>query len=231
MKLIGILGGMGPEASAYFNKLIIDICQKDYNCIQDSDFPGRIIYDVPVKGLDETGIVDDENVLNSLKKGIEILEKDNVDFIVIDCNTVHYYIDKLREFSKKPIISIIESVLEESKKEQYKVLGIVGTRTTVNKAIYDKVFNKYKIRIMHPTEEEENIITSTILNVMGNKYNQNDVKNLNKIINRMKDNGAEAVIIGCTELSIITENNKFNVPLIDSMGVLARASVRYAMCD
>ena len=225
MKTIGILGGMGPRATADFNQRIISICQEKYKAKKDSDFPPIIIYEVPLKGFDETGIKDSKKVLNSLKKGIRTLEEGKVDFIVIDCNTVHLYIDELRKITKKPIISILEEVYKKTKK--YKILGLLASQTTVNKQIYEKVFKNKKI--IHPNKEQEKIITSTILNVMAGENSKKDYEKLKKIIQFFIEKEAQAIIIGCTELSIPLRNKKFKIPLIDSTECLANVAIEKSL--
>lgn len=226
MKTIGVLGGLGPEATADFNQRLISICQKKYESVQDYEFPPIIIYEVPIKDFDEKGIENSVKVFNALKKGIKLLEKDKVSFIVIDCNTVHCYINKLRKITKIPIVSIIEEIFKKVK-GKYKTVGILGSQTTIDKKIYDKVFNK--IRIIYPTKQQEKIITSVILNVMGGKINKKEVSNLKKIIDNMKKKGAKAIIIGCTELSIPVRNHEFKIPIFDSTEILANVAIKKAL--
>src|SRR3989338_6835870 len=123
MKTIGVLGGMGPEASATFYNMIINICHKKYNAQQDTDYPPMIIYSLPLEGFDETGIVDQEKVLRQLIKGIKVLESSGSDFIVIACNTVHCFIDELRKNVKIPILSIIEETSNKLKLDKINIMG------------------------------------------------------------------------------------------------------------
>jgi aspartate racemase len=227
MKTIGILGGMGPKATVFFDQRLVSICQEKYCAKEDCEFPPSIIYNVPLKGITEKGIVD-TTVLSNLKKGINILGKDKVDFIVIDCNTVHYYIDQLRKTANVPIISIIEEVLKQVKKKKYKTIGIVGSQTTLNKGIYDKVFSAAKLNLIHPTAKQEATITAIIFNVMCGKNNRADVSKLKRIAQSMNKKGADAVIIGCTELSVVAFEEDFSIPCLDSSEILAEAAIKYS---
>jgi len=231
MKTIGILGGLGPESTADFNQRLVSICQNKYKAVEDYEFPPIIIHEVPIKSFDEKGIENSIKVFNALKKGIKRLEESKVSFIVIDCNTVHCYIDRLRKLTKLPIISIIEEVLKEVKKKKYKLVGLLGSQTTIDKGVYDKVFSKAKIDIIHPKEKEKKIITSVIFRVMGGKNNKTDIAKLRKIIQNMRKRGAEAIIIGCTELSIPLRDQKFEIPILDSTEILANATIQYAMMN
>ncbi|MEI6597728.1 MAG: hypothetical protein WCL22_01665 [bacterium] len=83
MKTIGILGGMGPAASANFYQRIVEIAQHDFGAVQDTDFPPMFLYNLPLSGFDETGFVDAEEVKKQLISGVKKLEAIGSDFIVI----------------------------------------------------------------------------------------------------------------------------------------------------
>ena len=228
MKTIGILGGLGPAATAYFNDRIVRICQVKYNAVQDYDFPPTIIYDVPVRSFDEKGIEDNVKVLRGLRKGLKTLEKDNVDFIVVDCNSVHLFIDKLRSSTELPITSIIEEVIKEIKKKRFTKIGLLGSQTTIDRNIYEHVLKNEKIKIIKPTKTQEKIITSVILKVMGGKNNKNDILKLRQITDNMVEKGAQSIIIGCTELSIPFARKRIGVPILDSSEILANEAIKLA---
>jgi len=225
MKTIGIIGGLGPRATSEFHNLLISICEKKYNAIQDSDYPPIIIYEVPIKGFDQKGIDNNKKVLEALKKGITTLENANVDFIVIDCNTVHLFIDALRKSTKIPILSIMEEIVKIVKLK-YKKVGLLGSQTTIEKGLYDKYLTE--IEIIHPTAVQEEKITKIILKVMGGTNTKDEKNEIQSIIREMKSKGAEAIIIGCTELSIVVKHELFDIPIIDSSEVLANKTVDYA---
>ncbi len=228
MKTIGILGGLGPSTTAYLNNKLVEISQKKYGAVEDYDFNPMIFYEVPIKTFDEYGIEDKKAFLSALKKGVKILEMDGSDFIIIDCNTAHYFIDDLRKSVKVPILSIIEEVLKYCENKKYNTLGVIGTQSTVETCIYDKVFSKCKKTIIHPTKEDEDKAVKMILDVMGGKNNNNDIKTMKSISNNFKKKGADAMILGCTELSNIVEGNKFSLPVIDTTDIIAKAALKYA---
>ncbi len=115
-KTIGILGGMGPGASANLYQTIISIAQKKYGAEQDYDFPPMVIYSLPLIGFDETGITEPESVKKQLVEGVKKLEKAGCDFIIIACNTVHIYQKNMQKAINIPIVSMIEQAVKKAKK-------------------------------------------------------------------------------------------------------------------
>ncbi len=107
-KTIGVLGGMGPEASANLYSKIIKYAQYKYNAVQDFDYPPIIIYSLPLFGFDETGIVDEKLVKQQLIDGVKKLESAGCDLIIIGCNTVHIFYDEMQAAIKIPILNIVE---------------------------------------------------------------------------------------------------------------------------
>ena len=102
------------------------------------------------------------------------------------------------------------------------------TKFTVETCIYDKVFSNYKKTIIHPTKKDEDKVIKMILDVMGGNNNNNDVKTMKLISNNFKKKSADAMILGCTELSNISEGNKFSLPVIDTTEIIAKVALKYA---
>ena len=169
IKKIGVLGGMGPESTADFYKKIIEISQNKYSAVQDTDYPEMIIYSLPLVGFDETGIVDREAVLKQLVLGIKLLNKAGADFIIMPCNTVHYFIEKLRKISKVPILSIIEETAKKIKSDNISSVALLASETTYKLKIYDSALKKEKISFTLPNENQKKQLTSLILKVMAGK--------------------------------------------------------------
>lgn len=220
-KIIGILGGMGPQATSEFYSKLIKICQKN-GAVQDTDYPQIVMNSLPLEGFDETGIVDEILVLNQLKKGIDTLVKAGSDFIVIPCNTVHYFIEDMRKHSPIPILSILEETAKQVNSTEH--IGLLASETTLKMKLYQKVLDDKNIKFVVPTKFESEKITNAILLVMAGKTNGKTVLNL---IEKMKNGGADKIIIGCTELPLLLENKK--IPgVLNTIDILADATINYS---
>lgn len=225
MKTIGILGGMGPESSVSFFMEVIKECQKQYNAKYDEDYPKIIMYNVPIPDIVEN--------INNLKETIKIvgenlqqLEKDKVDFIVIPCNTINIIYNEMCRAVKIPVLSIIKETINKAKELKLSKVGIIGTKATINFGLYQKELDKNKISYILPEKEEMNILTKIIINIMAGKKTKEDLKKIKKIIQTMKNKGAEAVIIGCTDLPLLVKQENFDILLLDTIKILAEATVR-----
>ena len=225
MKTIGVLGGMGPEASSVFYQMIIDISHEKYKAVQDTDYPPMIIFSLALKGFDERGIVNEKQVLSQLIEASKRLERSGSDFIVITCNTVHHFIEDLRKNVKIPILSIIEEVAKEINKDKIKTVGLLASESAIELDVYGRILKKNGINFIIPNNKEQKIVTQAILNVMTGKDLEKDKKELIEIINKMGLNGAKGVILGCTELPLIISEKSNKMKAYDTLKILAERSL------
>src|SRR3989338_2596440 len=127
MKIIGILGGTGPVATENLYRRIIEICQKKYNAVQDSDYPPILLVSFPLSGTNETGISDESLAFLDFKYSIDKLIKGGSEFIIIPCNTVHHLLERLRKDINVPILSMTEAITKEVLKAKAKNVGILSS--------------------------------------------------------------------------------------------------------
>lgn len=224
-KKIGILGGMGPSATARFYSDIIKTMQKKYNAVQDTEFPPMVIYSCPLEGFDEAGIVDEKRVEQQLKEGIKLLNAAGADMIVMPCNTVHEYIQELRMISKVKIISIIEETVKRIKIDKIKKIGVICSETTYKLDLYGKKLRKEGIAIIVPTKSEKEAITELVEEIMGGNVQQKSKSKVLKIMETMRKNGAEAILIGCTELPLVIDETNTEIKLYNSLQILVEETV------
>jgi aspartate racemase len=228
-KTIGILGGMGPLASANMYKLIVELAQKEFDAEQDSDFPPIIIYSLPLDGFDETGIVDEKLVLKQLIAGAQKLNEAKCNFFVIACNTVHYYQDELRKKIDIPLLSIVDETINEIQKQSIKKIGLLTSDSTASLKIYIEKLQKLDIEpvCVKPSQQKE--LNHLILEVMGGHINNENKEKLLALSNSLVDRGAEAIIIGCTELPLIDGLVKKHFKTFDALEIISRHALKKAM--
>src|SRR3989338_117417 len=228
-KMIGILGGMGPLASANLYYRLIEIAQRDYHAEQDTDFPPMFLYNITLFGFDETGIVDPKLVKKQLIAGVKKLEQSGSDFIIIACNTVHYFYNDMQQAVRIPIISIIDETTRLVQETRYTIVGLLTSHTTKHVGIYQKALEKLGIRTLLVTEAQQKMLDEVIVHVMSGGQGEEDEKNLKIIVEDLRKQGAEAIILGCTELPLAIHQSDIHVPLFDSTTILAKAALRRAL--
>jgi len=219
MKTIGILGGMGPEATAELYMNIVRIFQKKYGAKYDKDFPPMIIYSLPIPDVVEES-EDKSSVVKLLVEGVRKLESAGADFIVIACNTVQLYLQQMQNAIKIPIISIASEAIRAAKRKGYSAVGLLATELTLN-GLYDDECLKQNIQLIKPNKKQRKIVTKAIMNVLEGKSNMK--KELKKIVRELQ---AETIILGCTELPLAIKQEDVEIELLDTTEITARAAVR-----
>jgi len=219
---------MGPEATIQFYKELILICQKEYGSKYDNEFPNIIIYNLPVPDVVE-GIRQPKKVLQVLKRGIKTLEIAGVDFIVVPCNTINYFYKDMVKMTKLPIYNIIEETTKAVNSKKFRNVGVIATKTTIKTKLYKKIFNKYKIKLLLPDKNSRELTNKIILNILEGKRLKKDKEALLKIVQEFKTKGAEAIVLGCTELPLLIKQKEIDIPIFDTIKVLADSTIKYSI--
>ncbi|MBI5392837.1 amino acid racemase [Candidatus Woesearchaeota archaeon] len=230
-KRLGIIGGIGAETSS---KLCLAINQRirKATAIQ----PDILLENVPMPDKEMLKLMQGkktELAVEILKTAVVNLNKTNVDFIIIPCNTVHIFIDKLRAVSVAPIVSIIEETAKKCKELQLQKIGLLASQTTIDNHLFENVFKKREMNIITPDDKDQEIINKTIVRILDKKTENNDKTQIKEIIKRLQRKGAEAIILGCTDLQLLVDTTNIaqetEVPLIDTCKVLEDVAVKRLM--
>ncbi len=222
MKKLGIIGGLGPMATAYFMRRIIEMTDAK----TDQDNIEMIVYNCP-SIPDRTGYILGECKDSPLPKMIEIaksLESQSIDYIAIPCITAHYFHEQLSESVSVPISNGIRETAEYLSKEGINKVGIMATTGTVKTHLFDSIFKEYGIECTYPIERCQELLMDIIYKGVkaGNSININDFLDVR---DRLIKDGAQVVILGCTELSIVKRDNIVGDKVLDIIDVLAQDCV------
>lgn len=228
MKIIGILGGLGPEATAELFLRII----KATPAKRDQDHIPIIIFNNPKVPDRTTAILyGGENPLPELIKTARLLERAGADFIIMPCNTAHYYYEELKSSVKIPFFNMIELAAEYVLKVYPKVrlVGLLATTGTVKTGLYQKAFGRYGVEVLVPGDDDQKLVMSGIYD--GVKAGNLDLgrRLLMDVANKLISRGAELIILGCTEVSVVIRSGDLKVPIVDPLQVLAEEAVKYAL--
>ena len=197
--MIGILGGMGTQAGLDFcNKLALINRGKI-----DKQYPLFILYNKSNIPKRPENIKKYNNVLNSLIKGCLLLQKNKCKFIVMPCNTAHYWHSDLQKKIKIPIVSMPKEVYLYSKKtcKNNSKIGILCTEATLKTKIYNKYFDKNFDLISPKKSIQKNSVNKSIKLVKMGKVREAE-KAIRPAVNYLMKSKCKKIILGCTELPI-----------------------------
>jgi aspartate racemase len=225
MKTVGIIGGLGPETTAEFYLELSFQCQR----LNKVARPQILIYSVLLPyDIEEDAIakgIGEERCLPLITEAAIKLEKAGADFLVMPCNSLHVFIEDLRNSVKIPVLSIVEETTKFLKKENISEVGIISTAITLNKKLYENSFLENKIKQITPDDYQQAKIGKMIHNLVSNRHDNKDREELIKVINSFQENGIDNVILACTDLQLLIPQHQ-KLKIYDTMKILADATVQ-----
>ena len=219
IKKIGIIGGIGPASTVeYYNGII-----KGYRKLtNDENYPQIFINSVNMTEMMNYLVNNDrEGLIDFLISAIDKLRIIGADYIAIASNTPHLVIDNLIEKSATPIISIVEETCKYAKSKELKRVLLTGTLFTMKNNFYEKALEKYDIECIVPDDNEKNIIHNIIFpNLENGIILEKDKRVLTDMCNKIiSEKNIDGIILGCTELPLILNENDFTVCVLDTVKV------------
>ena len=171
-----------------------------------------------------------EKVAELMLSSTEKLAKAGADFAICPDNTIHQSFQFVKQESSIPWLHIAETVAEEAKRNAFKRLAILGTKYLMTGPVYPETLEKFGIAYEIPDEKERTKIDEIIFNELVNAvFLEKSRKYFNDVIQKLKQRGCDAVILGCTEIPLIVDPDDCPLPTLDSTRLLARAALRKAL--
>lgn len=227
-KVLGVLGGMGPEATVDFFKKVVALTTANI----DQEHL-RIIIDNNPKIPDRTKAIltKSQTLVPVLIATARNLEKLGVDFIAIPCNTVHYFYDDLIKEITVPVLHMIREVAKavKSTNSKYEKVGLLATTGTVTANLYQREFQKIRIEVIVPTPKVQTDVMDAIQEIKAGHDKNLAKKVLIKVARQLLEQKAQALILGCTDIPLVIRQQDFTVPVFDSNQILAEAAVKFAL--
>jgi len=219
-QIVGVLGGMGPDATAEFYRRLIALTparrdQEHLHVIIDAD-PG-----VPDRTAALLG--DGESPLPRMRAAVERLVAAGVDLIAVPCNTAHVWLRGLQEGVPIPIIDMVEETAcaAASKLPAASPVGLLATTGTLYSGLYDGALASHGLRVVHPDDAGQRRVMDGISRVKSG--DQSIAKSiLIETAQRLVDRGVRALVLGCTEIPLVLGAGDVAVSVFDSLDVLAR---------
>jgi aspartate racemase len=227
-KRIGILGGLTPESTVTYYQHIFRRYEELYG---DLSYPEMVIYDVSFQRFEDWMSKEDwESIEEALLDGLKRLAAAGSDFAVIATNTMHILFEKLQAKSSIPLISIVDATAEAINGEGLKVVGLLGTRFTMEKPFYIEGLKKHGIDTIVPNKEERNYINKVVFEELSRGILLTESRNgYLEIINSLVERGAQGIVLGCTEIPILVTQEYTDVKLFDTAVIHAEKALRFAI--
>lgn len=221
-KILGVIGGLGPLATAYFMELVINMT----DARTDQEHLEMLIHNAPTIP-DRTAYILDNTAQDPLPRMLGIgkaLAQQGASCIAIPCVTAHYFFDKLEAGIPVPLINGVRETVRHLKENGIRKVGILATDGTVQSGIFHRELEAQGLCPMVPDKEAQKHVMHLIFqNIKAGRPAEMD--RFFAAADSLRSQGAQAMILGCTELSLIKRDQSIGAGFVDAMEVLARQAV------
>ena len=228
MKTIGLIGGITAESTVMYYRALNKMAQTKYGGLNSAKV---IINSVNFEEIKQYQIKEDWKSLDVImSKASKSLENAGASCILICANTMHLCFDAVRKSVSVPIIHIVEATAKQIQQKGIKKVALLGTKHTMEKAFYTDILTSFGIETIVPNAEDRDKIHDTIHEELSKGIlNKTSKENYLSIIKRQIDNGAEGVILGCTEIPLLIHQDDVTIPVFDTTTIHATEAFNFSI--
>lgn len=214
---LGIIGGLGSAAGVRMAQQLVELAQQA-GASKDEEFPAFTLMNVPTGGMDATGFTDGDLVKSALKHAVKMLDANECRYIAIACNTAYHFYDELDMATHAEVLNMPLIACKETK--GCTKVGVLSSESSKALRVYARWLEHLKIEPILTTDDEQVMLNLVIETLIMHQPTSFEAGLLRRIAMKMKDRGAQSVIVGCTELSLLPEvvcqGCQQEIPLIDA---------------
>jgi aspartate racemase len=227
-KKIGILGGMSPESTIEYYQYITHRYTERFG---DYGYPEIIIYSMSFQPyVDWPTNGEWDKVADGLGTAARKLQDAGADFIVIATNTMHMVVDEIRTHVDIPILSLLDVVADAIQAQGLDTIGLLGTAFTMRNTFYHRTLEPRGIQVITPDAADQAAINRVIYQeLVAGKILPESRDGYLEIIDRLAAQGAQGMILGCTEIPLLVKQKDTPLPLFDTTILHAEAALAYAL--
>lgn len=228
-KIIGLIGGMSWESSAEYYRIINELVRERLGGLRSAQCLMWSFDFAEIEALQSAGRWDDAT--QEMIKAAQRLERGGADFVVICTNTMHRMADDVQDVINIPLLHIADPTAERMKKAGLSKVGLLGTAFTMEQDFYKgRLINKHGFDVLVPDDEDRKIVHQIIYDeLVQGIVNENSRQAYREIIDRLVARGAQAIILGCTEIMLLIKQSDSPVPVYDTTAIHAEAAVEHSL--
>ncbi|MFF2459008.1 aspartate/glutamate racemase family protein [Peribacillus simplex] len=228
MKTIGLIGGMSWESSLEYYRLINEEVKAKLGGLHSAKC---ILYSVDFEEIERYQAEGDWDSSGKLLGEAALsLEKAGAEMIVICTNTMHKVVGYIEEKVSLPILHIADSTAKQIQESKISTVGLLGTKYTMEQDFYKTRIESNGIKVLIPNEEDRKVINQVIYEELClGEIQQSSRDHYKKVIKGLVDDGAEGIILGCTEIGLLVKQEDSEVPLFDTAVIHAVDTVNMAL--
>jgi len=226
-KIVGILGGMGPEATVdLFGKIVAatpaGTDQEHLRIIIDNN--------AKIPSRQAAALEGGEDPTPMLVSTAQNLERAGADFLVMPCNTAHLFYRPIAESIGIPVLHIADETVAEALRRfpNLEIVGVLASTATIKLRLYHERFEAKGIKTLSPSDEEQEAVQSAIFSVKGGDKGPEVRAKMREVAEGLAARGSQLLVTACTELPLVLRDGDASVPVLDPTQCLALAAVRFA---
>jgi aspartate racemase len=229
MKTIGLLGGMSWESTVGYYRAINEGIKNSLGGLHSAKIAMYSVDFDPIEKLQHEG--DWGGTARILSEAAQCVESAGADFLLICTNTMHKVASEIEKAIKIPILHIADATAEVLLHKDIKTVGLLGTAFTMEQDFYKgRLSEKYGLNVLVPNKEDRQIVHKIIYQELClGKIQAGSKAEYLRIIDLLANKGAEAVILGCTEIGMLLNQNDTKVKLFDTTAIHEEKAVEYAI--
>lgn len=231
MKIIGLIGGMSWESTAEYYRIINETVKGK---LGGSHSAKIVMYSVDFEGVRKCHLEGNwDEATNLMIDAARKVERGGADFVLICTNTMHKMAEEVQANINIPLLHIVDATAKKIIPFGFKKFGLLGTTFTMEEDFYKgRLAEKYGLAVVIPGEADRQVIDNLIFNELClGEIKDSSREQLKIIMKNLADNGAQGIILGCTELPLLVKQEDCPVPLFDTTAIHAEAAVEYALKD
>jgi aspartate racemase len=229
MKLLGLIGGMSWENTIEYYRIINEDVKRRLGGWNSAKL---LLYSVnfeEIMNLEEQG--DWKKLAKVFIKISKDLESAGFKAIVLCSNTIHKIADEIQKEISIPIIHVVDSTAEAIKEAGVRRVGLLGTKFTMEGGFYEERLEKnHQLNVFLPEKSQRDYINNAIYKELAvGKLIKSTKEEILKMINQLQDNGAEGIILGCTELPLLIKEQDVDLPLFNTLTIHLKSAIDFAL--